>query len=150
MDPLTLAAAVIALLKPFVTKASDQFAGEAGRAVWDKTAALLTRLRSALTKDPAVRDRVDEFVREPDAQADGAQALLAQEFQRDPALRAEIEALIADIKRAGPQVAVVQQMKVVEDVVGIEARRMGRGSASVRQDADHAVRMTGAKIDEIG
>jgi len=150
MDPLTLAAAVIALLKPFATKAADQFAGEAGRAVWDKTAALLTRLRSALTKDPAVRDGVDEFVREPDAQADAAQALLAQEFQRDPALRAEIEALIADIKRAGPQVAVVQQMKVAEDVVGIEARRMSRGSASVRQDADHAVRMTGAKIDEIG
>ena len=42
-------------------------------------------------------------------------------------------------------------MKVAEDVVGIEAsRRMGRGSASVKQDADHAVRMTGAKIDEIG
>lgn len=150
MDPLTLAAAVVALLKPFITKAADQFAGEAGRAVWDKTATLFTRVRSTLAKDPAVRDTVDKFVREPDAQADAVQAALARDFQCDPAFFAEVEALIADIKRTGPHVAVVQQMKVAEDVVGIEAKRMGRGSASVRQETDHAIRMTGARIDEIG
>ena len=90
------------------------------------------------------------WVREPEAQANAVQAVLAQEFQRDRVLSADIEALIADIKQAGRHVAVVQQMKAAEDVTGIETKRMSRDSVSVKQDADHAVRMTGVRIDEIG
>jgi Phosphate transporter family len=42
------------------------------------------------------------------------------------------------------------RMQAAEDVAGIEAKRMTRGTVSVTQESEHATRVTGAKIDEIG
>jgi hypothetical protein len=150
MDPLTIAAGAVALLSPVVKKAMEEFAGDAGKAIWEKAKGLFARLRRSLAGEPAAEEALGKFERDPEGGKADLQARLKERFERDEALRKEVEEVLKDIKRTGPDVRVVQRVKEAEDVVGIEAKRMSRGSAEVEQEMDRARGVTGAKFDEIG
>jgi hypothetical protein len=146
MDPASIAAAAVALLGPLVKQVGDEFAGEAGRAVWAKAESLLDRLRGAF----AGEQTVEQFERDPDAEGERFAAALRERLETDEALREQVAALLGEAKQAGPEVRVVQRMKAAEDVVGAEAKRVRRGRLSVEQEADVARGMTGVKLDELG
>jgi hypothetical protein len=147
MDPVTLAAAAVALLGPYIARTGAEFAGEAGKAAWALAGRLLTRLRDALNGDEAF----DEFERQPDQAAPAAQVAIQRLLERDRELAAEVAALLEDVKRLGPHVLVTQRIRDAEDVVGLQARSV-RGSASVdvQQDMVQGRRIVGAQFDELG
>jgi hypothetical protein len=150
VDPITIAAGVVALLTPFVSKAADAFASEAGKAVWSKTSALFDLLKSKLSGDQAAAATLDRFDRNPQGSADEFQSVLVKRLEGDQQLRDELLSLLDEIKRSGPNVRVVQRVKEAQELVGLKARRVRRGSIEVTQDAERVNKATGAEIDEIG
>jgi hypothetical protein len=150
MDPVTIATGAATLLVPYVKKAAEEFAGEAGTAVLQKVGHLLTRIRDRLFGDAAARDTVDRFEQSPERYRPYFEDVLKEKLAADGAFRAEIESLLQAIEQTGPQVAVVQRMKKAEGVIGVEARELARGRVTVDQKVEDAKEITGAKFDRIG
>ncbi|MDA9396263.1 hypothetical protein WN73_37750 [Bradyrhizobium sp. CCBAU 45394] len=154
MEPSVIAASVVALLTPYLKKAAEEFAGEAGKGaatfVQEKAKAIWERLRKAFSADPSATAALNRFEADPNAAKDEAEAQIASQIARDNGLQTELAAAIAEVKRAAPQIRVVQNMKEAEEVVGLKAKRMTRGSAEVSQHMDKAKKVTGADFDEIG
>jgi hypothetical protein len=149
MDPVTLAAAAVALLKPFLARSSDEFAGQAGNAAWRLAERLFDRLRGAATESRSARASLRDLQRAPE-RSQAAEEAICHALERDPALAEEVGAIIAQVKKLGPTVVVTQRIKEAEDAVGVKAGRLRAGSVDVSQDVEKADRVTGAEFDEIG
>jgi hypothetical protein len=153
MDPVTIAASVVALLTPYLKKAAEEFAGAAGKSaasfVQGKAKILWQRLRAGFAGDAPAVESLDQFATDPDTHKDEVEAQIAAKLARDKPLQDELAAAIAEIKRAAPQIRVVQKMKEAEAVVGLKAKRMTRGTLEVTQESEKAKGVTGVEIDEI-
>lgn len=154
MEPATIAAGVVALLAPYMKKAVEGFAGEAGKGaaslVQERAKALWQRLRAGFAGDAPAVETLDRFAADPDAHINAAEAQIAAKLAQDGLLRDELAAALAEIKRVAPQLRVVQEMQEAEAVVGLKAKRMNRGSAELIQKIGKAKGTTGAEFDEIG
>ena len=150
MDPATIAAGVVALLAPYLKKAGEEFAGEAGKIVLEKAGGLWQRLRAAFDGDAPATAVLDEFEREPSANSDQLRTTLEAKMGADRPLADDVAAAIAEIKRAAPYVRVVQRMTEAETLVGIKAKRLKAGTIDVTQDVGTATNVTGVELDEIG
>jgi hypothetical protein len=150
MDPVSIAAAVGALLAPYFKKAAEDFVGEAGKYVQGKAKALWERLRAKFEGDPPAKEALGRFEADPDAARPAFEAQVAKKVAADAALRDELAQALAEVKRQAPQVKVVQRIKQAEEVAGVEARRLSRGTVEVTQEVEKAQKVTGAKLDEIG
>jgi hypothetical protein len=150
MDPLTVAAGAVALLTPYLSKAAEQFAGEAGKAAWAKAQSLFGKLKAAFARAPGGKDVVARFESAPKDSKDEMESVLGERLQQDRVLLEEVAATLAEVKRLGPVVKVVQTIEEAEDVVGVRARRLsGQATVDVRQDMDRAKNVIGAQFDEI-
>jgi hypothetical protein len=153
MDPATIAASVVALLAPYLKKAAEEFAGEGGKGaatfVQEKAKALWQRLRAGFAGDAPAVETLDRFAADPDAHKDEVEAQVAGKLAHDRPLQDELAAALAEVKRAAPQIRVVQKMKEAEAVVGLKAKRMTRGTVEVTQEIDKAKGTTGVELDEI-
>jgi hypothetical protein len=160
MDPATIAASVVALLVPYLKKATEEFAGEAGKFageagkgaalfVQEKAKALCERLRSKFASDTPAVETFNRFASDPDAHKGEMETQLASKLIDDKPLQDELAAALAEVKRAAPQIRVVQKMKEAEAVVGLRAKRMTRGTAEVTQEIEKAKNTTGIEFDEI-
>ena len=58
MDPVSIAAGVGALLAPYLKKAAEEFAGEAGKYVQEKAKGLWEKLRAKFESDPPAARKV--------------------------------------------------------------------------------------------
>jgi hypothetical protein len=151
MDPITIAASAAALFGPFLRKAAEEFAGEAGKSAWAGAKSLWQKLRSNFHDDPVATHTLDRFAHEPDAQGEAFRDVIAKRLALDPALARELSVILDTVKRSGPGVRVVQAMQEAEDVVGIKTKALRRGAVEVRQTvAGKASGVTGVDIDEIG
>jgi hypothetical protein len=107
MDPVTLAAAAVGLLAPFLRSIGDTVAGEASETLSDAAVPVVKRLFKAL-KERLVPgsysgNQLDGVEEKPDS-ATRRQALrdaLAEEIAADPAFAAEVEALVTEADAAG-------------------------------------------------
>jgi D-alanyl-D-alanine carboxypeptidase len=149
MDPATIAASAAALLAPYLKKAAEDFVGEAGKYVQEKAKVLWQKLRSKLDGDPPAKEVLDRFEADPVAHGEAFQAKLEEKVAQDPPLSDELSSELAEIKRNAPYVRVVQKMREAEGVVGLEVKRLKRGTVVVTQEIDKAKNITGAKLDEI-
>lgn len=150
MDPVTIAAGVGALLAPYLKKAAEAFAGEAGKYVHERAKGLWEKLRVKLGGDPQAEKALDRFEADPDGARPDFQAQVEKKAAEDPALRDELAQVLADIKRQAPYVKVVLQVKEAEEVTALEAERMTRGTVDVTMVVETAKKVTGPKIGEIG
>ncbi len=154
MDPATIAASAVALLAPYLKKAAEEFAGEAGKGaatlVKEKAQALWQRLSAGFAGDAAAVEVLDRFAADPDAHKDEFEKKMAGKLAEDRPLRDEFAAALAEIRRAAPHIRVVQKMEEAEATVGLRAKRMSRGTAEVTQVIDKAKGTTGVDLDEIG
>jgi hypothetical protein len=150
MDPASIAAALGALLVPFLKKVAEDFAGEAGKYVQGRAKSLWERLRLRLEGDPKAKEALDGFAADPEGRKKEFEAVVGSHVAEDSALRDELAAALAEIQRQAPHVTVVQRMKEAENVTGVEARAFRRGTVEVTQEADRAKDVRGAKFDEIG
>lgn len=150
MDPATIAASAAALLAPYLKKAAEDFVGEAGNYVQEKAKLLWQKLRAKLDGDPPAKEALDRFEADPGAHGEAFQAKLEEKIAQDPPLSDELSSELAEIKRNAPYVRVVQKMGEAEDLVGVKAKRLKRGTVDVTQDVDKAKNVTGGEFDEIG
>lgn len=150
MDVATIAAGAAVLLTPYVKKAAEEFAGEAGRAVWGVAQRLHARLRRAFGGDDPAAEVLDRYDDEPEATQDELVGLLKERLAADPALAAEVAESLAEAKRAGSTVHVVQKVIEAERVVGAEVGRIrGDRSLRVEQDVQKSKDVLGVRIDEL-
>lgn len=150
MDPATIAVGLATLLSPYVKKAAEEFAGEAGKYAAEKAKGLWDKLKTRFEGDPPAKEVLDHFASDPDGHREQFQTAIERWAAKDPALANELSAALADIKRAAPHIKVVQEMKEAEEMVGVKARRLSRGDVDVAQKADKVGKATGVELDDIG
>jgi hypothetical protein len=150
MDPASIAAALGALPVPFLKKAAEDFAGEAGKYVQGRAKTLWERIRSRLEGDPTAKETLDDFAADPEGRKKEFEAVVGGRVAEDASLRDELAAALAEIQRQAPHVTVVQRMKEAEKLTGVEARAFRRGTVEVTQEVESAKDVHGAKFDEIG
>ena len=150
MEPLTLAASALAVLTPYVKKAAEEFTGETGKAIAEKAGSLLAKLKSWWTGDEAATDTITRYEENPARYEPYLEDVLKEKLLNDPQLRSELAELLREIKEAGPDLRIVQRMKKAEEVVGLKAKNMTGGTASVQQVIEEGKKITGMDIDKIG
>lgn len=150
MDPVSIAAGVGALLAPYLKKAAEEFAGEAGKYAQEKAKALWEKLRAKFESDPPAEKTLERFEADPDGARSDFEAQVKKKAEEDPSLRDELAQALAEVKRQAPHVKVVQRIKEAEELTGVEARRLTRGTVDVTQEIDKGKKVTGVKLDEIG
>ena len=150
MDPVSIAAGVGALLAPYLKKAAEEFAGEAGKYVQEKAKGLWEKLRAKFEGDPQAEKELDRFEADPEGARSDFEAQVEKKAEEDPSLRDELAQALAEIKRQGPHVKVVQRIKEAEEATALKARKMTRGTVDATQDIDKVKKATAVEIDEIG
>jgi len=150
MDPVTIATLAVTLLVPYVKKAAEEFAGEAGKAVFNKVGALFAVLKQHVGGDTAGRDTISRFEESPERYRPFLEDVLKEKLDADEKFRSEVARLLAEIRDAGPDVKIVQKIKKADSATGLEARQLTGGSVSVSQEIEDARNVTGVKIDRIG
>jgi hypothetical protein len=151
MDPATIAAGAAALLSPYLKKAGEEFAGEAGKYVQEKARDLWQKIRAKLDGDPPARVVLDKFEANPDAHVGEFTVKVQEKIAADKPLADEISAGVADVKRNAPYVRVVQRIKEAEDVVGVKANSLKTGTVDLDQALDVAKgKIVGVDIGDIG
>ncbi|HTG45092.1 MAG TPA: hypothetical protein VK633_11235 [Verrucomicrobiae bacterium] len=150
MDPAILTASVVAALIPYAQKAAEEFAGEIGKAVFEKTKSLMGWIKSKLANDLPASDVIKRFEDHPEKYAPFLEDVLREHLEAEPGLADELGRLVEDIKKTGPTVKVVLTMKKAEEVVGLRVKKLKRGRADVNLDIEEGKKITGADIEEFG
>jgi len=148
MDPIsTLVTSVMGVLMPYVTKGAEEFARHAGEAAYKKAKDLLDTLKARLAGDEEATENLNRFEEKPQRYQPVMEDILTEKLARDQTLARELETLLKDM---GPDLEVIQRMKVGKQVVGLEVDEMVGGRARVEQDIEQAEDVTGARIRRIG
>jgi len=150
MDPATIAASATALLGPYLKKAGEEFAGEAGKLVWEKAKALWQKLRGRLDGELQVKAVLDDFEKDPETHGEVFKKTIEEKLASNKILSTEISADVAEIKRVAPYVRVVQSMNEAEEIVGLKAKNLRSGTVDIQQDIQKARSITGAELEDIG
>jgi hypothetical protein len=106
MEITALAAAIVAALTPFLAKAGEEFAKEAGKAAVDRISELYTLLQKRFQKKPAAAEALQDMhdkPQDPDTQA-ALRKQLVKQIETDPELKNVLLATIQQIKQ-DPQAA---------------------------------------------
>ena len=150
MDLATIAVSVVTLLAPFVKKGAEQFAGEAGKAVWEKTKELFSKVKSKLSHDTFAAGALDRFRSEPEDYQDVLQKELEKQLAGDAAFAAALDTIVREIERAGSSVTIVQRLKKVKNATAAKVQHMQSGSLDVYQEAEEGENIIGVDIEKLG
>lgn len=104
-EPITLAAAAVALLAPYLVKTGEAFASKAGEALAEKAAALYQTIKSRFTEDTYANETLLRLQEAPDSKArqTGLENVLAEKIEEDPAFGEIVRHLIQQAKAADTQ-----------------------------------------------
>lgn len=147
MDPVTLATAAVATLTPYLAKASEEFAKEAGKKGFATAEALLKALWGRWRGNSQAASRLQQFVTNPDVGRESFTLALVAEVASDKPFADALQALL---NGAPPEVFVDQTAKNVRDLTGAEIKEIVRGHVTINQDVEKADNVIGAKIDRLG
>ena len=145
MDPVTISAATVALLSPYVKKTAEAFAEEAGKAIFTKTKELVTWVKSKLS--PEGNSTLNRFEKDPDKYAPYLRDVLTEQMQSDETFLVELAKRTEEIKNAAPSVDVVIKMKEAEEVVGVKLREHKHGAVKANIDIEKGKKITGYEGD---
>jgi hypothetical protein len=138
-----LAASVISLVSPYLSKGAEEFAKEAGKEAFAQVKALIERLALWWKGDAIAGALVSAFPAKPVDAANMLGMSLAAALNNDASFADDVGRLVSAVD---PYVEVVQRIKVAEGVTGAEIGEMLRGKLRVLQEMDTAKDVTGAKI----
>ncbi|MDN3921721.1 hypothetical protein [Roseateles violae] len=96
MDPVSIAASVVAALGPYLAKAAGKFAESAGEAALEQGGKLFEKLKARFAGAPVESRQLQKLQDDPDNAKNRTvlEALLLDALQEDPAFLAEIAALL--------------------------------------------------------
>ena len=148
MDPVTgLVSGVMSVLMPYVVKGAQEFARVAGEAAYTKARQLLDTLKARLAGDKEASDNLARLEEKPDRYRAAVEDILKEKVAQDPSLATELERLLREM---GPEMEIIQKIKIGEDVTGLEADELTAGHITVSQEMEEAKKVTGARIKRIG
>ncbi len=103
MDPVSIAAAAVTVLSPYLAKAGEKIASAAGDAAWKQAGALYDKLKQKFVGQPVAQAALEDLAKDP-ADAD-TQAALRKELKKllaeDGDLLRELSATLAQMKAGG-------------------------------------------------
>jgi hypothetical protein len=96
MDPVSIAAAVVAAVTPYLAKAAGKFAESAGSAAFEQGGKLFEKLKARFAAAPAETKQLQDLQADPADTLNQAavQKLLRDALKNDPAFMAEIASLL--------------------------------------------------------
>jgi hypothetical protein len=147
MDPATLATAAVTALTPYLAKAGEQFAKEAGKQGFAIGEAILKALWGRWRGKQEAETRLDRFIQDPEAGREGLTMALVAEVASDKTFA---EALQTLLQGGSPAVFVDQTAGDVKELTGAEINEMIRGRLTVHQNVEKGDKITGAKIEKLG
>jgi hypothetical protein len=149
MDPVTvsLAPAIMGVLVPYAKKGAESFVSSAGKDAYEKTKAILETLKKRWSGDKEATETLEHFEEKPDRYKSAVEDILNEKLAHDKGLSEELQKILNDI---GPDLEIIQKMKTAEDVTGLEADEIAKGTVKITQDIEQAKNVTGAKVKHIG
>ena len=145
MEPMTaiLASKAVDILAPYVAKGGEEFAKLAGEAAYKKCKCLLDILRRSWQGDNEASINLKLFNDKPERYKPMIKEILKEKMDESKDLTTEIQRIVEDI---GPDIEVIQRIKIGEKITGLEADEIEGVKARVIQDMDQGKDITGAKI----
>ncbi len=149
MDPITigLATKAMAVLMPFAAKSGEEFAKAAGQDAYKRAKGLFEYLKHKFSEDLEAAENLKRFEEKPERYAPIVEDILKEKLSQDKVLAEELEEMLNEM---GPDLEIIQRMKIGERITGLEADEVARGKAKVIQDIEQARDVTGAKIKRLG
>lgn len=146
MDPVTIGAAVVALLTPYAKDAGKELVKTAGEAGVAKVKDLMQWLKTKFAGDPVAASDLTRFEKNPETFGPALQSTIAARAQDDPTFANEIADRVKDI---GPIINVVQNYDDATNMVGLKADRIAKGKITVTQSGKKAQDVTGTIVKDI-
>lgn len=147
MEPITMAATAASILAPYVAKGAEEFIKAVGKDAYEKTKNLFTTLKARWAGNEEATTTLANFEEKPERYTAVLKSILEEELENDSNFRTELSQRLNDI---GPYIEIIQKVKRGEDITGIEAESVKRGTVKVDQDMDEVKNVIGAKIKTLG
>lgn len=145
MDPIILATAAMAILKPLVKKGAEAAAGEIGKDGVNAGKRLLDALRARWQGDPIAEAKLEALSAEEPTSAD--EDALAADLNGDQVLAGQVDNII---KTELPKLYVELTAADAGTMTGAEIGTMLRGELTVKMRAGKVGKMYGAKFNQVG
>jgi hypothetical protein len=142
-----LAAKTVAALLPLVSKGAEEFATKIGDAAYEKARALLSALKQKWSGDKEATEGLVRFEEKPERYKVALEDILREKLAEDQDLVAQVVWLLQQMR---PSLDITQQMEEGKDVIGLTAKEMRGGRATITQDIVKAEGVTGAAFDVLG
>ena len=141
MDPLTIGAAVVTILTPYVADAGKELVRTVGETGVQKTKELMQWLKAKFAGDPVAATDLSRFEKDPAGYAKPLQDTIVKKVNDDPAFSAEITKRVGDL---GPTIAIIQRFDRSVGAIGVLGD-VSSGRVSVEQTGTIAVNPIGIK-----
>ncbi|WP_375494712.1 hypothetical protein [uncultured Nostoc sp.] len=149
MEPISLITAIMTVLTPFVKKGAEEFAGAAGQDAYEKAKTIFEWLKVRWNgeEDQEALNVLKNFEKKPERYESILRDILQEKLAQDKEL---FEQLSKFFPQNNPKLQIAQNMDGSEDVTGLKANKMNKGTATVKQDINQSKKIIGADIDSIG
>ena len=149
MNPaiIDLTTKVVAVLLPFMSKGAEEFASKVGDAAYEKAEAFLSTLKQRWSGDKEATESLSRFEKKPERYRVVLEDILQEKLAEDHNLAVQVARLLQEM---GPSLEIIQHMEEGTDIIGLRAKEMRSGRASITQDIIKAERVTGAEFDTLG
>jgi len=148
MDPVTIGAAVVAILAPYAADAGKELVKTVGEVGLEKAKGLMTWLKQQFAGDPVASSDLSRFEKDPEKFASGLEETIEQKASEDPAFSAE---LTNRVKAAAPTITIVQRYKKATNMTGAKLGDVrGAANISTLQEGETADNVTGVDIKSVG
>jgi hypothetical protein len=119
----------------------------AGKEAYEKTKNLFSTLKGRWADNEEATSTLENFAKKPERYEPVLKSILEEELKTDTDFRMNLDQQLSDI---GPYIEVIQKVRRGEDITGVEADELRRGTVKVNQDMDEVKQVVGAKIKTLG
>lgn len=141
MDPVTIGAAVVSILTPYVADAGKEMVKSVGEAGVEKTKELMKWLKGKFAADPVASTDLSRFEKDPAGYAKPLQDTIETHVKKDPAFSAEITKRMNDLQ---PYVKIIQEFEDARGVTGVEGN-VNSGQVDLTQKGRKGKDIVGVK-----
>jgi len=145
MDPTIteLATGVLTFLSPYTVKGAEETTKLVAKDVYEKAKELYSTLKQRWKGDTGAESALVGYKEDPDSFKPALENILIKRLTEDKNLYAELSKYMNENR---PIWTVIQETKNAENVVGVDAEKMGGEDVHVRQKAETAKDMIGIRI----
>jgi uncharacterized lipoprotein YddW (UPF0748 family) len=141
MDPI--ATAVATILGKYAIDKGATLVKEAGKSAAEAAGKLFERVMNRLKADPAEAKNAERFEKEPEKHQELIGEVLDEQLKSDPNFRAELQALLAELQKAGGATIIQAAGNVGDVFTGENAAKLQDNYGTVQVGGTHTTNRTG-------